>query len=676
MQAGREDRVAGGDKQLEGVTRVMDRDPAEQVDGRFRPADLLAQAMIQELTVAPDGSSVVYARRVIEDNTYRKRLWCVGFDGSAPEPLTTADANDGQPRVSPDGRMLLFLSDRSGRNQPWVLPLAGGEARQLAEVPGDARAAEWSPDGDRVLVIAASGEERYIVGDPKDPVARHITDFRWRLDGQGFRDQSASVYVVPAAGGEPIRLTEPAVEVVDAFWSPDSMRIGFVADLESDDALATFPKRARVWSVPADSPGTTPEPVAALEGTITAARWSPSGTLALVGIAYRGAPAWANQNLYLAEGDGVRQLGADLDRPISNTTFGDLIDPNAGVSLAWLDDGNLIALVSEDGRSLPYRFGVDGSVERLADSEAVCTAIATGGGRVAIVTTDRGRPGEVCAVEDGALRPLTTHGSDWLAPFRKDPVRHRVPHLDGHTIDVWFIEGRDAPKPGPVALQIHGGPHGAHGPTPWLEMLALADAGIHVLYPNPRGSTGYGEAFARAIHGIWGDPDASDNVRVVEWAIAEGIADPKRVGVFGLSGGGYMTTWLLGHHPGTFAAGVSENPVTDLVSWYGSSDLPTFTGERFVGVGALPEDLTAFQQRSPFVEIHRNEAPLLLLQCEGDLRCPPNQTELVYAILRSRGRPVEMVRYPGEAHFMVGVGRPDRRVDRMERIVDWFQRYL
>ncbi len=148
------------------------------------------------------------------------------------------------------------------------------------------------------------------------------------------------------------------------------------------------------------------------------------------------------------------------------------------------------------------------------------------------------------------------------------------------------------------------------------------------------------------------------------------------MGVFGLSGGGYMTTWLLGHYPGTFAAGVSENPVTDLVSWYGSSDLPTFTGERFVGVGALPEDLPAFRQRSPFVEIHRNEAPLLLLQCEGDLRCPPNQTELVYAILRSRGRPVEMVRYPGEAHFMAGVGRPDRRVDRLERIVDWFHRYL
>ncbi|MDP9356500.1 MAG: hypothetical protein M3R02_14680 [Chloroflexota bacterium] len=280
-----------GDERPQEATQAMDRVSADHTDGRLRPADLLTQAMIQELTVTPDGSAVVYSRRVIEDGKYRKRLWRVGFDGGAPDPLTTADANDGQPRVSPDGRALLFLSDRSGRTQPWVLPLGGGEARQLSEVPGDARAADWSPDGDRVMVVAASGEERYIVGDPDDPVARRITDFRWRLDGQGFRDQSASAYVVPAAGGEPVRLTEPAVEVMEAVWSPDGKRIGFVADLESDDALATFPERARIWSVPVDAPGAAPQPVAALEGTVAATRWSPASTLALLGVGHPGAPA-------------------------------------------------------------------------------------------------------------------------------------------------------------------------------------------------------------------------------------------------------------------------------------------------------------------------------------------------------------------------------------------------
>jgi dipeptidyl aminopeptidase/acylaminoacyl peptidase len=148
------------------------------------------------------------------------------------------------------------------------------------------------------------------------------------------------------------------------------------------------------------------------------------------------------------------------------------------------------------------------------------------------------------------------------------------------------------------------------------------------------------------------------------------------VGVFGLSGGGYMTTWLIGHFPGRFAAAVSENPVTDFVSMYAGSDLTSYFDDRFVGVGQLPENIDAFLRHSPFMQIHRNTAPVLLLQCEGDLRCPPTQSEMAFAILRSRGVNVEMVRYPQESHFLAGYGRPDRRVDRMERIVDWFERYL
>jgi dipeptidyl aminopeptidase/acylaminoacyl peptidase len=165
-------------------------------------------------------------------------------------------------------------------------------------------------------------------------------------------------------------------------------------------------------------------------------------------------------------------------------------------------------------------------------------------------------------------------------------------------------------------------------------------------------------------------------MRLVEWAIETGLADPDRIGVIGLSGGGYMTNWLLGHHPGRFRAGVSENPVSNWVSWYGGSDLTGLTDERFVGIGQLPEDVEAFLAASPFMAIHHNTAPLLLLQSENDLRCPPEQSETVYAILRSRGVPTQLVRYPGESHFLAGIGRPDRRVDRLERIVNWFRAHL
>src|SRR2546423_222550 len=153
---------------------------ARKTGRRFGPADLLRQVMIQDLAVAPDGSSVVYSRRTIEKGKYRRRLWRAGFKRGAAERLTAADASDGSPRFSPDGKSLLFLSDRSGRSEPWVMPLSGGEPRQLADLPGDVGAADWSPDGRRILLVGSSGVQRYVVGKPDDPVARRITDFTWR----------------------------------------------------------------------------------------------------------------------------------------------------------------------------------------------------------------------------------------------------------------------------------------------------------------------------------------------------------------------------------------------------------------------------------------------------------------------------------------------------------------
>jgi dipeptidyl aminopeptidase/acylaminoacyl peptidase len=638
----------------------------------FRPSDVLKQALIQGLTLSSDGRTIVYSRRTVERGEYRSRLWRVGYDGGRPEQLTFGES-DSRPRISSDGSTLLFLAKRGERVQPWVLPLAGGEPRQLAKLEGDVTAAEWSPDGRDVLLLALSGEQRFVVGDPENPVARRIDALNWRLDGVGLRDQFTSLWVVPTRGAKPRRLTEPEYELWHAFWSPDGERIGFLADLRPESALLEFPQ---AWWVP--STGGKPRRLARLEGAIWGAAWSPAGTLAFLGADVPQAPGWANLNLYVLERGRPRQLGRDLDRPIANRTFGDLVDLSAGFPppVLWLDDENIVTAVADRGTGLPYRFGLDGRVEPLADGDVVCSTLAVGGGRLVAVATERGRAGEVYAVENGRLRALTRNGSSWLAPFRRDPERFRIPHPDGHELDAWLVPARGTRRRKPLVLQIHGGPYAAHGPTPWLEMCALADAGISVLYPNPRGSVGYGEDFARAIDGNWGERDSSDLLRVVDWAVEKGLADANRIGVLGLSYGGYMVNWLLGHYPGRFAAGVSENPVTDLFGFYGSSDAGLWIGPRAAAVERPAEDLTRLLDRSPAVELHRNEAPLLLLQAEGDLRCPPEQSELAFAILRALGRTVELVRYPEDSHLLFAVGRPDRRVDRLEQIVDWFQRYL
>ena len=641
-------------------------------DRRFAPKDVLRETFLTQLAVAPDGSSVVYGRRTIEGGEYRTRLWRVPTSGGRAEQITSGES-DSRPRFSPDGKTLAFISSRSGKAQPWLLPLAGGEPRPLAEFPGQAGAAEWSPDGARIAVLAESGEDRFRVGDPEKPTARRIADLNWRLDGTGIRDQFTSLWVVPARGGKPKRLTAAGHEAIQPFWSPDGRRIAFLADPRPEAGVLEQPQ---VWSLPADGGRTTKH--VELRGEIAGAAFSPRGRLAYVGLDDPSFSGATNLGLWVREGSRARRLGEELDRTFLFIVIGDLVDFGAlaPVPVLWLDDQNVVVPVTDRGSCVPYRFGLDGSTERLVErDDAVCTWLAYSGGRLATIASIEGGACDVYAIEDGDLRRLSRNGGSWFGPYRRDPERHEVKHRDGHEIDAWIVRPRGRRSKG-LVLQIHGGPHCAHGPAPWLEMVALADAGFTVLYGNPRGSQGYGEAFGKAIEGNWGEADDSDLMRLVDWALRQKLVTRDHVGLLGLSYGGYMTNWLLGHHPGRFAAAVSENPVLDLFSFYGESDYGFTIAEHVAGVDEPWHDFQRMLEKSPGASLHRNKAPLLLLQAEGDLRCPAGQTEIAFTMLRRLGRTVEMVRYPNEFHVMMETGRPDRRVDRLERIVDWFERYL
>src|SRR6266540_1149716 len=479
---------------------------------RFTGKDVLRETRISQLAVAPDGSTAVYARRTIEGGEYRTRLWRVPLTRGRAEQITTGEL-DVRPRFSPDGHTVLFLSRRSGTSQPWLLPLGGGEPTQLADFPTEVGVAEWSPGGERVLALAESGEDRYRIGGTERPTARRIADLSWRLDLVGYSDQFTSLWVVPATGGKPKRLTEPRYEVAGAFWSADGKRIGYLADQGQGAALLELPQ---AWAIPAG--GGRPTRLASLRGEIAAAAWSSKGRLAFLGTDEEQAPGWTNIGLWVQQGRSRQRLGAELDRTFCFLVASDLYDFSARFPppLVWLDDENLLVLATDGGTCVPYRIGLDGLAERLVErGDAVCSWLAAGGGRVAVVANVAGAASEVYAVEDGDLRQLSRNGSRWLAPYRQEPERHFVRHRDGHDLEAWVLRPRGRRSRG-LVLQIHGGPHLAHGPTPWLEMLALADAGFTVLYGNPRGSVGYGEQFAKAIDGDWGNTDASDCLRLAD----------------------------------------------------------------------------------------------------------------------------------------------------------------
>ena len=653
---------------------LKSRAAAKSAPRPFRAKDLLDQVVIQGLAVSPDGESVVYVRRTAEDNKYARRIWRVPFKGGRPEQLTSAKSNDTRPRFSPDGHQLLFISDRSGKPQVWLMPLQGGEPRQLTDLPNGAGGAEWSPDGKRLLLLAGSGEKRFLVGKPEDPIARRIRDYTWKIDGGGYRDEFTSVWIVDVEGGKPARLTAPTYDVGGACWSADGKHIAFIADLREEAALMDF---SQLWSLPSKPGKDQPTQMAEVAGAVFNAAWAPAQQAAFLGTSEPMSPGWSNVNLYMTDGKDTNQLGAGRDLNIWNTTYGDFADGEQFVPppLCWIDRQHVAALVAHRGASHPYSFGTDGTVTALAKEDVVCNAIAAAGGRVAVVASGDG-PADVYAVEDGTLRRLSDDGSQWFGPFRSPIERIEVPHPDGHNVDAWLLRAHGEAGKAPLVVAVHGGPNLSYGPTPWLEMSALAGAGFHVIWSNPRGSTGYGQEYAHAIAGHWGGKDASDILRVSDWAVDEGLTDRDRRGVMGLSYGGFMTNWLLGRHPGAFSAAVSENPVTDMLAQFASSDFGIQIGSGAIGVDQPWDHLAEYLERSPYTKIHLNEAPLLLLQAEQDHRCPPGQTEMVFTILRSLGREVEMVRYPDESHVMLMIGRPDRRVDRIERIVGWFEKHL
>ena len=632
---------------------------------KFQGKDVLKQVVIGSLAVAPDGSSIVYMRRTVEDGKYARRLWRTNFDGAAPEQLTSAKANDGRPRFSPDGRRLVFISDRSGKPQAWVINLAGGEPRQITDLDGGVGQADWSPDGSKLLLVGGSGEKRFIVGKPEDPTARRILDYTWRLDGAGIRDEHSSIWVTDVEDPKPKRITDASYSVTAAAWSHDGEQIALLADLGENAGLEEIPA---VWTIGAD--GGKPKQVASLKGGVMNLAWAPGKEIAFTGVSHEGSPGWADVELHV----GGRRLAADKNLNIQVTSYGDYQDTEqfGPPPLAWEDEDHIVALVSHHGYAHPYRFGLDGKVEALATPEATCSSLAVGGGRVAVVAASSDQPNEIFAVEDGKLKQLTSDGSKWWGPFAR-PVEHvQVKHPEGHSIDTWFVPGTtDA-----LVINVHGGPNSSFGPTPWLEMSALADAGINVIYCNPRGSVSYGEKYARDLEGKWGGPDGSDLLRVIVWAVDEKKIDRKKIGIMGLSYGGFMTNWMLANHPGVFAAAVSENPVTDLIGEWATSDFGRFIGRRAVEKQNAWEHTAEYIDRSPFVRMHQNHAPLLLLHAENDMRCPPGQSEIVFHILRTLGREVEMIRYPQETHIMLAIGRPDRRVDRIERIVGWFTKHL
>jgi dipeptidyl aminopeptidase/acylaminoacyl peptidase len=688
------------------------------------PEIVRRQVVVEEHDLAPDGRWAVIVRRAVAGERYVSHLWLVPLDGGRSRPLTRGAVRDSRPRVSPDGRRIAFRRSDVGDARPaqrlMVIELDGDPAGGAAGgavgepwtlTPGPAHVGElaWAPDGRRLAFTAEAPEPRFLVGREvagRAPLGRRIRRIDWRHDESGHVDRWDHLFVVPAREGAGARrLTRGDFGVAGIAWRPDGRAIAFAADRGPEPDLRP---RTTIWAVTAR--GGEPVELIALGGSASAPAYSPDGRwLAAIGVAEPNALDDVSPGLVVAPSDGSAPavpLAPELDRPVGNWVDTDL---NGWMAAGrhgpvWTAKDEIVAIVSDRGRSVPWRFPVDpatgraaGAPEPLVRADATCVTLAVAGpirdrerggrGRLArrpivsVVGTLGGRANELMTVEGAGpsarLRARTTLGSAWQRRVRQPEMRCLQAPGPGGPIETWLASPPGAGDAAlPTVVDVHGGPLGAWAPAPSLEVALLVSRGYRVVLPNIRGSATYGRDWIRPQLGDWGGVDAADVHAALDEVVRLGLADSARSGVLGLSYGGFMVHWLIGTSD-RFRAAVSENGVANQVNAWANSD----TGVEYNRVALLGDPLTRegmerLWRQSPLAHVADVRTPLLMFQAEADERCPKADNEQFFTALRVLRREVEYVLYPEEYHVYATTGRPDRRVDRMTRMLDWFDRFL
>ncbi len=683
--------------------------------------DLLRFKVVSDIRLSPDGrrlAFVVSEPDAREDAT-RSRIWLMEADGTT-RPLTSG-GRDGAPRWSPDQSEIAFLSSRGedAEAQVYVLPVSGGEARPLTKGLKGAAALEWSPRGDRLAVIAWKNtpesdmedllralnwdgalEEDRLKGRPHAPPERDPGELasenqgesglritrrlKYRFDGIGYFDgRRHHLHVVDAALDEPEEasaVTSGEYDVAAYGWHPDGERIAFLANRTANaDADAGW--RQDVWQVALADGATTK--LADGVGSLWSLAWSPDGrTLAVVGDDGRHGIA-TDSTLFVLAGGALVDVTPGFDRPVASTLFSDLTGFVAGRPVWTPDSGNVLFTAVDHGTAGVYRARLHGTaaaaVERVTAGSwqgAVHELEAAQGRLVAVVSTPTAPP-EIAAIAEGAApEALSAFNAAVAAELDLVPAeRLSFTGPDGLAVEGWLMRpsGSKAAAPVPLILNIHGGPHGSHGLAFDLEWQAQASAGRAVLFINPRGSSGYGQAFTRACLNDWGGGDFADLMAGVDAAIAAGGIDPARLVVTGISYGGFMTSWTIGHTD-RFAAAIPEMLVGNLVSFYGTSDIGTWFIPEEVG-GDPFAGLDKAWRHSPLAYLDGARTPTLVIEGEADWRCPIEQGEQVYAALRRQGVEAALVRVPNASHGFSVLAPPSLRLRRQRVAEAWMDRY-
>jgi dipeptidyl aminopeptidase/acylaminoacyl peptidase len=666
--------------------------------------DILQFKWIGDPQVSPDGSRVAFVRVVVNEDKdrYETSLFVVPAKGSAgPRPFTSGPF-DTSPRWSPDGRTLAFVravekeGGKSGKAQIYLLSADGGEARALTELAKGAGAPHWSPDGATIAFTTSTLPGDTPEEDPKKSDVRVITRAVYRSNGGGYYepDRRDHIWAVPAsfdATGErplPYQVTVGNFDEENIAWSPDGARIYFTSTRVLEPYYT--PSDADLYAIP--SKGGDMVQIASIDGEIEAFRPSPDGKRIVFIGTLNAAPlrSYNQPDLFVTDTmpeSTPRNLTADYDFDLGGGISGDQRAPRGGRGggIIWNRDGkSVLVTTTAQGRANLQRIRLtDGRIEAFTSGNQdviAQSASADGSTLVALVST-ASNVGDLFVADArkkaAELKQLTRVND---APFAgldiTEPEEIWYDSFDGTKIHGWILKppGFDASKKYPMILEVHGGPHIPYGYSFTHEFLWMAAKGYVVLYTNPRGSSSYGQDFGNLIQFAYPGDDYKDLMAGVDEVVKRGYIDEKRIGITGGSGGGVLTNWAI-TQTNRFAAAVSQRSIADWAGFWYTCDFSLFQPVWFRGTPWEEQD--DFAARSAITHIANVTTPLMLVEGESDLRTPAGEGgEQMFRALKYLKKPVVMVRFPDETHELSRSGKPSHRVERLQHIVGWFDKYL